>query len=73
MAEMRLSAEPGRPEAFRVVEALGRGTEEDAIPVEEFFSAGVRRGHTALSSRARRAMSQMFEHQKRTGHRVNLG
>jgi hypothetical protein len=75
MAELRLSAERSSrsPEAFRIVEALRRGTEEDAILVEEFFSAGVNRGHTAPWSRARRAMSQMFEHQKRTGHRVSLG
>jgi hypothetical protein len=73
IAESRSSAERGHPEAFRIVEALRRGTEEDAILVEEFFSAGVNRGHTAPLSRARRAMGQMFEHQRRTGHRVSLG
>jgi hypothetical protein len=72
IAELRLSAERGRPEAFRIVEALRRGTEEDAILVEEFFSAGVNRGQTAPWSIARSAMSQMFEHQRRTGHRLNL-
>lgn len=75
IAELRLSAERSSrsPEAFRIAEALRRGTEEDAILVEEFFSAGVNPLSTAPMSRARNAMRQMFEHQKRTGHRVNLG
>jgi len=71
VAELR--AQRGSPESFRIVEALRRGTEEDAILVEEFFSAGVNRGHTAPLPRARRAMTRMFEHQRRTGHKVNFG
>jgi hypothetical protein len=73
VAELRLSPDRTRPEASRVVEALRRGTEEDALMIEEFFSTQGQQTHTLPWWRMMRAMGMKFAHEKRTGHRVSLG
>jgi hypothetical protein len=71
IAELRLSAGLARPEAARAVEALRGGTEEDALVVEEFFSAFRQQAYLP-GSRITRAMGMKFAHERRTGHRVSL-
>jgi hypothetical protein len=68
-AELRLTEDRNRPEALLVVEALRRGTPEDAARVEEFFSSSAyARGAHLAWSRFMRAMGRQFAHEKRTGH-----
>lgn len=67
-AELRLTSDRNRHEALLVVEALRRGTEEDAALVEDFFSSAHARGAHLAWSRFIRAMGRQFAHARRTGH-----